>query len=106
MQPGAERLIYHGEMEIFGQRFMMSDDLDVPYQSSSAMFLNVTFDTKEEVRAARDGVQLLSQLAGGQIRRALDADDRADRAIGAKKRRASGEKCGCTAFFMSELMGF
>ena len=56
VQPGAERLIYHGEMELFGQRFMMSDDLDVPYQPSSAMFLNVTFDTKEEVRAAFDAL--------------------------------------------------
>lgn len=116
VQPGTERLIYHGEMELFGQRFMMSDDLDVPYQPSSAMFLNVTFDTKEEVRAAFDalsagakaidpvcaacdGVQLLPQLAGGPVRCAVDADDRADRAIGTKKSRASGENCGCTAFF-------
>lgn len=42
--PGTERLIYHAEMERFGQRFMMADDLDVSYAPSSAMFLNITFN--------------------------------------------------------------
>lgn len=59
--PEAEALIYHAEMEIFGQRFMMADDLDVPYAPSSAMFLNVTFETKEEVRAAFDALSLGAQ---------------------------------------------
>ena len=60
-KPGAERLIYHAEMELFGQRFMMADDLDVPYAPSSAVFLNVTFETKEEVRAAFDALSPGSQ---------------------------------------------
>ena len=55
VKPGSEKLIYHAEMEIFGQRFMMADDLDVPYAPSSAMFLNVFLDTEEEVRAILQG---------------------------------------------------
>ena len=49
-------VFHHAEMELFGQRFMMADDLDVPYAPSSAMFLNVTFETKEAVRAAFDAL--------------------------------------------------
>ena len=58
VKPGSEKQIYHAEMEMFGQRFMMADDLDVPYAPSSAMFLNVFLDTEEEVRAAFDALSV------------------------------------------------
>ena len=47
---------------MFGQRFMMADDLDVPYAPSSAMFLNVFLDTEEEVRAAFDALSVGAEL--------------------------------------------
>lgn len=54
--------IYHAEMHIGGQRIMLCDNLDVPFQTSLALSLTVTFNTAEEVRRA---FEILAP--GGQI---------------------------------------
>lgn len=50
----AEQLnyIYHAEIFIGNQRFMMCDNLDVDLLKNTALSLTVTFDTKEEVEQA------------------------------------------------------
>lgn len=47
-----ENYVYHAELFIGGQRIMMCDNLDVPFQKATALSLTVTFDTKEEVKQA------------------------------------------------------
>lgn len=46
--------IYHAELAFGGQRIMMCDNLDVPFQTSMSLSLTVTFDTPEQVRRAYD----------------------------------------------------
>jgi PhnB protein len=41
--------IYHSELRIGTQRFMMCDQMDVELVKSTSLSLTVTFDTKEEV---------------------------------------------------------
>lgn len=54
LEAGREKYIYHAELLINGQRMMMCDNLDVPFQKSTALSLVVTFDTKDEVMRAYD----------------------------------------------------
>jgi PhnB protein len=54
LAPEQESCVYHAELFIGGQRIMMCDNLDVPFQKSTALSLTVTFDTKEEVIKAYD----------------------------------------------------
>lgn len=44
-----ENYIYHAELLIGGQRFMMSDTIDVEIENGTSLSLTVTFDSKEEV---------------------------------------------------------
>lgn len=57
-----EDYVYHAEMHIGGQRIMLCDNLDVPFQTSLALSLTVTFDTAEDARRA---FEILA--SGGQI---------------------------------------
>ena len=57
LTPEQENYIYHAELFIAGQRIMMCDNLDVPFQKSTALSLVITFDTKEEVIKAYDVMQ-------------------------------------------------
>jgi PhnB protein len=54
LTPEQKKYVYHAELFIGGQRIMMCDNLDVPFQKSTALSLTVTFDTKEEVIKAYD----------------------------------------------------
>ena len=47
-----KQYIYHAELFIGNQRIMMCDNMDVPFQTSYAMCLTITFDTVEEVQEA------------------------------------------------------
>jgi PhnB protein len=49
-----KKLVYHAEMRIAGQRFMFSDIIEFDVTKGNALFITVTFDTKEEVRRAYD----------------------------------------------------
>ena len=44
--------IYHGELTFGDQRIIMSDHVDIAFQTCYSNFLTVMFDTKEEVRQA------------------------------------------------------
>lgn len=46
------RCVYHSESHLGTQRFMMADDLEQERQEVTALFLTLTFETKEEVRRA------------------------------------------------------
>lgn len=56
LTPEQESFVYHAEMFIGGQRIMMCDNIDVPFVTSYACFLTVTFDTDEEVKSAFDAL--------------------------------------------------
>lgn len=60
--PEQANYIYHAEMHIASQRIMLCDNLDIPFQTSLALSLTVTFDTADEVRRAFDIL-----APGGQI---------------------------------------
>ncbi len=49
-----KNFVYHAEMKIAGQRFMFSDIIEFEVTKGNALFITVTFDTKEEVRRAYD----------------------------------------------------
>ena len=44
--------VYHAELMLDGQRIMMSDHVDMEFQTCYTNFLTITYDTKEEVMAA------------------------------------------------------
>lgn len=44
--------IYHSELALGGQRIIMSDNVDMEFQTCYSTFLTVIFDTQEEVRRA------------------------------------------------------
>ncbi len=46
--------IYHSELVLGSQRIIMSDHVDIPFQTCYSNFLTLMFDTKEEVRRAYD----------------------------------------------------
>ncbi|MBR3740823.1 MAG: VOC family protein [Clostridia bacterium] len=44
--------VYHAELALGDQRIIMSDHVDIAFQTCYSNFLTVMFDTKEEVRQA------------------------------------------------------
>lgn len=44
-----KKYVYHSEIFIGDQRIMMADNIEIPFMTSMALSLVVTFDTKEEV---------------------------------------------------------
>ena len=44
--------IYHAELALENQRIIMSDNVDIEFQTCYSNFLTVMFDTKEEVKRA------------------------------------------------------
>lgn len=44
--------IYHGELILGNQRIIMSDHIDIDFQTCYSNFITVMFDTKEEVQQA------------------------------------------------------
>ena len=44
--------IYHSELALENQRIIMSDNVDIEFQTCYSNFLTVMFDTKEEVQRA------------------------------------------------------
>jgi PhnB protein len=54
--------VYHAEMKIGNQRFMFSDIIDFELRHGNSFFVVITFDTKEEVRAAYNAL-----LPGGTV---------------------------------------
>ena len=58
-----KQYVYHAEMSIAGQRAMFCDNMEIPFRTSLALSLVVTFDTKEDVLRAydalKDGAEIL-----------------------------------------------
>ena len=46
--------IYHSELVLENQRIIMSDHMDIEFQTCYSNFLTIMFDTKEEVQQAYD----------------------------------------------------
>lgn len=44
--------VYHAELFLGGQRIILSDNVDIVFQTCTSNFLTVMFDTREEVRRA------------------------------------------------------
>ena len=44
--------VYHAEILIGNQRIMLADNIEIPFVTSTALFLTVTMDTKEDVLRA------------------------------------------------------
>lgn len=55
--------IYHSELVLGSQRIIMSDHVDIPFQTCYSNFLTIMCDTKEEVQQAyevmREGSQTI-----------------------------------------------
>lgn len=47
-----KKYVYHAELVLDNQRIIMSDHVDIEFQTCYSNFLTVMFDTKEEVRQA------------------------------------------------------
>ena len=47
-----KQFVYHAELVVDGQRIMMADHLDLPFDPGTSLFLTVTRNTKEEVLQA------------------------------------------------------
>ena len=58
--------IYHSELVLGNQRIIMSDHVDIQFQTCYSNFLTIMCDTKEEVRQAyeimKEGSQTIYQL--------------------------------------------
>lgn len=49
--------IYHSELVLGNQRIIMSDHMDIEFQTCYSNFLTLMFDTKEEVRRAYESMK-------------------------------------------------
>lgn len=54
LSPDEANYIYHAEIYIGNQRIMLSDILEFSLSKGTALFLTVTFETKEDVQKAYD----------------------------------------------------
>lgn len=61
LKEGQEEYIYHGELMLGSQRIIMSDHVDIEFQTCYSNFLTLMFDTKEEVQRAYAVMQEGSQ---------------------------------------------
>lgn len=52
LQEGQEGYVYHSELVLGSQRIILSDHVDIAFQTCYSNFLTMMFDTKEEVRQA------------------------------------------------------
>lgn len=63
LSPGQEDFVYHSELFIGEQRIIMSDHVDIEFQTCYSNFLTVMCDTKEDVSHAygmmKDGSQTI-----------------------------------------------
>ena len=58
-----KNFVYHAEILIGNQRIMMADNLDMPFATSTSLFLTISMDTKEDVIRAfnimKDGCKII-----------------------------------------------
>lgn len=52
LKEGQKEYIYHSELVLDGQRIIMSDHVDIEFQTCYSNFLTVMFDTAQEVQQA------------------------------------------------------
>ena len=52
LQENQKEYIYHSELVLDHQRIIMSDHVDIEFQTCYSNFLTIMFDTKEEVQQA------------------------------------------------------
>ena len=59
-----KNFVYHAEILIGKQRIMMADNLDMPFITSTSLFLTMTMDTKADVMRAfnvmKDGCTIIN----------------------------------------------
>lgn len=58
-----KNFVYHAEILIGDHRIMMADNIDMPFNPSTSLFLTMTMDTKEDVMRAfnvlKDGCKII-----------------------------------------------
>lgn len=52
LKEGQEEYVYHAELVLGPQKIIMSDHVDIEFQTCYSNFLTIMFDTKEEVQQA------------------------------------------------------
>lgn len=66
LQEGQKEYIYHSELVLGGRRIIMSDHVDLAFQTCYSNFLTVMFDTKEQVQQAyavlKEGSQTIYEM--------------------------------------------
>ena len=66
LQENQKEYIYHSELVLGNQRIIMSDHVDIEFQTCYSNFLTIMFDTKEEVRQAyevmKEGSKTISPM--------------------------------------------
>ena len=66
LKENQKNCIYHSELVIGDQRIIMSDNLDIEFQTCYSNFLTVMCDTKEEVQRAyeimKEGSKIIYQM--------------------------------------------
>lgn len=66
LQENQKEYIYHSELVLSNQKIIMSDHVDIEFQTCYSNFLTIMYDTKEEVQRAyeimKDGSKTIYQL--------------------------------------------
>ena len=66
LQDDQKDYIYHSELVLDGQRIIMSDHVDIEFQTCYSNFLTIMCDTKEEVQSAyeimKEGSKTIYQM--------------------------------------------
>ncbi|MCI9078976.1 MAG: hypothetical protein HFH68_08645 [Lachnospiraceae bacterium] len=57
LKENQKEYIYHSELVLSNQRIIMSDHVDIEFQTCYSNFLTIMFDTKEEVQQAYEIMQ-------------------------------------------------
>ncbi len=66
LKENQKEYIYHSELVLNNQRIIMSDHVDIEFQTCYSIFLTIMFDTKEEVQQAyeimKEGSKTIYQM--------------------------------------------
>lgn len=70
LKENQKKYIYHAELVLGNQRIIMSDHVDIVFQTCYSNFLTIMYDTKEEVKRAyeimKEGSKTIYQMEATQ----------------------------------------
>ena len=71
LKEGQKEYIYHSELVLDNQRIIMSDHVDLEFQTCYSNFLTIMYDTKEEVQRAyeimKEGSKTIYQMEATRL---------------------------------------